>query len=100
MISSVIQYDSILVVRDENGQTIGTISTGGGEFIGYSNTFILLRYGNMYSTVDENQRPLGSTILPDDYEITGITNNGSRIPSLVAYAPLVDSCTGSRPRAR
>lgn len=76
MISSVIQYDSILVVRDETGQTIGTISTGGGEFIGYSNTFILLRYGNMYSTVDENQRPLGSTILPEDYEITGITSSG------------------------
>jgi hypothetical protein len=76
MISSVIQYDSLLVVRDETGQQIGTISLGGGQFIGYSNTFILLRYGNMYATVDENQYPMGNTILPGDFVITGITNNG------------------------
>jgi hypothetical protein len=76
MISSVIQYDSLLVVRDESGQKIGTISLGGGEFVGYSNAFILLRYGNMYQTVDANQYPMGNVILPEDYEITGITGSG------------------------
>lgn len=76
MISSVIQYDSLLVVRDQNGQQIGTISLGGGEFLGYSSSFIVLRYGNMIVTTDENQRQLGNIGLPGDYVITGITNNG------------------------
>jgi hypothetical protein len=76
MISSVIQYGSLLVVRDETGQQIGSISTGGGEFLGYSGTFILLKYGSMVISMDENQRHFGSTIIPEDYIITGITNSG------------------------
>lgn len=76
MISSVIQYDSLLVVWDESGQKIGSISIGGGELLGFSNTFILLRYGNMFSTVDENQHQLGNIVLPEDYVIIGITNSG------------------------
>jgi hypothetical protein len=77
MISSVIQYGSLLVVRDESGQQTGSITLGGGgEMLGYSSNFIVLRYGNMISTVDKNQYPMGNIVLPYDYKITGITNSG------------------------
>lgn len=76
MISSVIQYSSLLVVRDETGQQIGSISLGGGEMLGYSSKFIVLRYGNMIITVDENQSQLGNIVLPAEFQITGITNSG------------------------
>jgi hypothetical protein len=76
MIGSVIQYASLLVVWDEHGQKIGTISLNGGEMLGYSNSFVLLRYGNMIITTDANQRQFGSIVLPANYQITGITNNG------------------------
>jgi len=76
MIGSVIQYDSILAVWDENGNRIGALSLGGGVMLGYSNSFIVLRYGNMIVTTDADQRQLGSVVLPAEYEITGITNSG------------------------
>jgi|GEM_PF-2664983 len=76
MIGSVIQYDSILAVWDENGTKIGTLSIGGGEMLGYSNKFILLRYGDLIMTTDADQRQLGSTVVPGGYQICGITNSG------------------------
>ncbi|HOX77014.1 MAG TPA: hypothetical protein PLW31_03155 [Bacteroidales bacterium] len=76
MIRSVIQYDSVLVVLDENGNRTGTLPISGAEYLGYANNYIVLRYGNMIVTVDENQRQLGNIVLPGDYVITGITNNG------------------------
>jgi hypothetical protein len=76
MIASVIQYDSILAVWDENGSRIGTLSIGDGEMIGFANTFILLRYSDMIITIDYNQRQLGSIVLPESFDICGITNNG------------------------
>lgn len=76
MIGSVVQYDSVLAVWDENGNRIRTLSLNGGEMAGYSNRFIVLRYGNLIITTDADQRQLGSTVLPEDYHICGITSNG------------------------
>lgn len=76
MIRSVIQYGSILAVRDENENQIGTLSIGDGEFLGYSSRFILVRYGNMVVSMDENQNKLGHEIFPEDYIIKGITDGG------------------------
>jgi hypothetical protein len=91
MISSVIQYGSLLIVRDESGQQIGSITLGGGgEMLGYSSNFIVLRYGNMISTIDKNQYPMGNIVLPSEFQITGITNSGflARIGSmLIVYDP-------------
>lgn len=76
MIVSVIQYGSLLSVRDERGQQIGTLSISGGTMLGYSNKFIVLRFGNMIITTDENQRQLGNIVMPSEFIISGITNNG------------------------
>lgn len=76
MIRSVVQYGSILNVWDENDNSIGTLSIGDGEFLGYSSRFILVRYGNMVVSMDENQQNLGHEIFPEDYIIKGITENG------------------------
>jgi hypothetical protein len=76
MITAAILYDSLLVLRDNKGNQIGSISLNGGEFLGYSSNFIVLRYGNMIITRDEKDRQLGNLPLPSVYVITGITNSG------------------------
>lgn len=76
MIRSVIQYGSILDVRDEQDRNIGTLAIGNGEFLGYSSRFILVRYDNMIVSMDENQYNLGHEIFPEHYIIKGITESG------------------------
>lgn len=85
MIVSVIQYGSLLSVRNEQGVQTGTLSMNGGTLLGYSGTFIVLRYGNMIITTDEHQQQLGNVVLPSDWVITGITQNGflARTGSLI-----------------
>jgi len=90
MIASAILYGSLLVLRDKNGTQIGSISLNGGEFLGYSSNFIVLRYGNMIITRDVNDHQLGNLPLPSDYVIIGITNSGfmARTGNLLqSYAP-------------
>lgn len=76
MIANVTQYGSLLILRDQKGQQVGSLSISGGEFIGHSSDFIMVKYGNVIITVDENQRQLGSIPFDSEYIIGGITDSG------------------------
>jgi hypothetical protein len=76
MIATVTQYGSLLVIRDHRGDQIGTISTGGGEFLGHSSTFVVLRFGTQIATYNENGNRLGITQVPESYRIHSITESG------------------------
>lgn len=76
MIATVIQYGNLLIVRDRNGNQLGTISTGGGDFLGHSSSFVVLRFGTQIVTYNENGDRLGITQIPEDYRIQSITESG------------------------
>jgi len=76
MIRSVVQYGSILDLRNEQDNQIGTLSIGEGMLLGYASNYILVRYDNMIVSFDKNQNRLGHIILPEEYRIQGITQNG------------------------
>ena len=76
MIANVIQYGNLLVIRDQTGNQIGSISLNGGEVLGHSSKFVLVRYGNNCITMNENSQQLGMTPIPSGYRIQGITDSG------------------------
>jgi hypothetical protein len=76
MISNVTQYGSLLVLRDQQGQQVGTLSVSNGELLGYSRDFVVVQFDGMIVTMDENQRTLGRLILSSDYRIQGINESG------------------------
>lgn len=76
MIGSAIQYGDMLVLRDGFGNTISNLSLNGGEFVGHSSTYVMIRYQNMIVTYDEDGNQLGNYTLPSDFRIQGITDNG------------------------
>lgn len=76
MIATVTQYGSNLIVRDSSGSQIGFISTGGGEFLGHSSSFVVLRFGGQIVTYNEDGNRMGFTQIPTDYKIQSITESG------------------------
>ena len=76
MICSGDQYGNQVVLRDRTGSQIGILTLGGGELLGNSRSFVVVRYGNMIYTMNENQQQLGSVPLPSDYRIQNITEDG------------------------
>ncbi|MFA7157030.1 MAG: hypothetical protein WC123_04985 [Bacilli bacterium] len=76
MIAQVSQHGSILVLRDNTGSQINTILIGNGEFLGHSGKFVVIQYGDMIVTMNENQSILGRIVLDSRYRISGITDSG------------------------
>lgn len=76
MIATVNEYGNLLIVRDRNGNQLGTISTGGGEFLGHSSSFVVLRFGSQIVTYDQRGSRLGMAQVPENYRIQSITESG------------------------
>ena len=76
MIAQAQQYSSLIVLRDRHGDEVGTLSIGDGIFLGHSRDYVVIQYGDMIVTMDENQRNLGSVVLDQRYRIQGITESG------------------------
>jgi hypothetical protein len=76
MIANVTQYGNLLVIRDRSGNQIGSISTGGGEFLGHSSAFVVLRFGGQIVTYNSDGNRIGHIQLPTDYRIQSITESG------------------------
>jgi len=76
MIATVTQYGNLLIVRDRAGNQIGNISTGGGEVLGHSSSFVVLRFGGQIVTYNENGNRMGFTQIPSDYRVQSITESG------------------------
>lgn len=88
MIAQVSQHGSILVLRDNTGSQINTLSISNGELLGHSGKFVVIQYGDMIVTMNENQNILGRIILDSSYRISGITDSGFHAKTgsmIVAY---------------
>jgi len=70
------QYGQQLVLFDEGGHMIETLSLNGGEFLGHTTSYVVIRYQNMIVTYNENGDQLGNITLPSDYRIQSITDSG------------------------
>ena len=75
MITSAVQYGSQVAIY-ENGTPLGNVQISGGDFLGHSRNFLLVRYGNLYVTFNETNHQMGSVPLPADYTIQSITDSG------------------------
>jgi len=76
MIASATQYGSLVILRDQSGNQIGSLSISSGQMLGFSRDFVLVKFGNMYITMDVNQTTLGSIPLDSSFTIQGITESG------------------------
>jgi hypothetical protein len=75
MITSAIQYGSQIAIY-ENGNPIGNVQISGGQFLGHSQNFLLVKYNDLYVTFNEKNHQLGSIPLPADCTIQSITDSG------------------------
>ena len=76
MINSATQYGDQLVLMGRGGERTGTIILNGGEFLGHSRNFIVVRFGDQVCTFDENETILGAVNLDESFKISGITDSG------------------------
>jgi len=76
MIASATQYGSMVILRDQLGQQVGSLSISNGQLLGFSRDFVVIQFGNMITTMDENQRTLGTIPLDSSFRVQGINESG------------------------
>lgn len=97
MIATVTQYGSMLVLRDQHGQQVGNMSISGGDLVGHSRDFVVIKYDNMYYTINENQQQLGNLQLDSSFRFQSVTDSGftvrtgNMITSYDKYCRKIDS---------
>lgn len=76
MFATVTQSGGMLILRDQHGQQVGNLTISNGEFLGHSRDFVVIKYEDMIITMDQNQSKLGSTPLPSNFKVQGVTESG------------------------
>lgn len=76
MIATATQYGSLVILRDQSGQQVGSLSISDGIVLGHSRDFVVVKFGKLITTMDENQRTLGTIPLDSNFTICSINESG------------------------
>lgn len=79
MISAVLKYGNLLVIRNSNGDQIGNYTLNGGTLVGHSSSFLVVRYQNQILTINERGQTIGMTPIVSGSTVQGITDSGFNI---------------------
>lgn len=76
-IGDVQQKGSFIYSYNENGQSIGNFNIESGQFLGYSNSIIVIKRGDFLHSYDAKGNPLGNFLIYSSDKFKGV--NGKNI---------------------